>query len=339
MKYFIVSFFRLRHSIFVYKSNIIKSLLAIITLAFLVYWVEWDKIQSSFLAADWRYVCLALLLLPLNLALQAWMWQTLIRKIYPEEGFWDSLGAVLCGSALGLMTPAKLGDYAGRAYYLKHTHKWQLAALMGVQQVISMGAYIGIGILALNYFLLTHAHLATMVWYLVVIGGVLSLLFMVTALLHPKLVYGFIIEHFPQPKVQKVFSFLTHLSIKDLYLLFTQAMVRYFVFATQFLLLIYAFHPTISLWDATIAACLMFFAKTVLPAPTLAELGIRESSAIYFFGIFGVSAAVAFNASMLITVINIFIPALLGVPFILRMRLSSPKTDATATIERETKSV
>lgn len=322
-----------------HKSFIFKFLLAILTLALLIYWVEWKQIQASLYIADWRYVGIALALFPLNLALQAWMWQTLIQKIYPDESFIDSLGAVLCGSALGLFTPAKLGDFVGRAYYLKHDNKWQLAALMGTQQLINIGIYIGLGVLALLYFLLFHIKLAITLWYLVMILGLISVLTIITALLHPKMVYRTLLEYFPHPKVQKVFSFLEHLSLRDLYTLWGQGVFRYVVFSTQFLLLLYAFHPSISIWEAYLAVLMIFFAKTVIPAPTLAELGVRESVAIYFLGLFGVSSEIAFNASMLLTIINLFLPALLGIPFILKMRFGKQEEKKRRIIAEHTEAL
>jgi len=69
-----------------------------------------------------------------------------------------------------------------------------------------------------------------------------------------------------------------------------------------------------------IASVMVYFTKTLIPAITLGEIGIREGAAIYFFGLFGCSEAVAFNSSMLLFIFNLLLPSLIGLYLLLRLK-------------------
>jgi len=60
------------------------------------------------------------------------------------------------------------------------------------------------------------------------------------------------------------------------------------------------------------------FAKTMIPPVSLGELGIREGASVYFLTQFGETASVAFNASIFLFIINLLIPALVGLVLLLK---------------------
>jgi uncharacterized membrane protein YbhN (UPF0104 family) len=69
-----------------------------------------------------------------------------------------------------------------------------------------------------------------------------------------------------------------------------------------------------------IASIMVYFTKTLIPSITLGEIGIREGAAIYFFGLFGCNEAVAFNSSMLLFILNLLLPSIIGMYFLLRLK-------------------
>ena len=60
------------------------------------------------------------------------------------------------------------------------------------------------------------------------------------------------------------------------------------------------------------------FVKTIIPPITFGELGIREGASVYFLTQMGETASIGFNASILLFIINLLIPALIGVGMFLR---------------------
>lgn len=283
----------------------------------------WIQHEQANLWSIWKEVSLthlwiALALLPINLSIQAWIWQVLLQGIYPDESFADSLGAILCGASLGFFTPARIGDFAGRALYLPHHNKSELLAMAGLQQLLAFICYIGIGTLGLLYFLPFRLGFENWAWAGMALIGVLIIFGIGYLLYHPKKVYHFIKIRLPE-RFQSTFRFLNYLTKAQLLKLWALTALRYAVFCLQFIILLYAFPFTLTIGESLLATILMYYAKTFIPAFTFAELGIREATAVFFIGWMGGSETVGFYAATLIFIINLMIPALLGIPFVFKI--------------------
>ena len=82
----------------------------------------------------------------------------------------------------------------------------------------------------------------------------------------------------------------------------------------------YTILPTLSGIAATM------FSKIIIPI-SFGDLGIREGAAIFFLGRVNVLKIHAFNASLLLFVINILIPSVVGIFLIHRFSIFRYKTD------------
>ena len=60
------------------------------------------------------------------------------------------------------------------------------------------------------------------------------------------------------------------------------------------------------------------FAKTIIPPVSFGELGIREGASVFFITQMGEVASVGFNASIFLFMINLVIPAIIGVGMFLK---------------------
>lgn len=60
--------------------------------------------------------------------------------------------------------------------------------------------------------------------------------------------------------------------------------------------------------------------KSMLPI-SIGDLGIRESAAVFFLGKIGLAESTAFNASILLFLINLVIPSMIGLVLVLKYRL------------------
>jgi len=86
----------------------------------------------------------------------------------------------------------------------------------------------------------------------------------------------------------------------------------------QYALLVSAFSNHFDFGSYLWAANLIMFAKTIIPPISFGELGIREGASVYFLTQMGETASVGFNSSILLFIINLLIPALIGVGMFLR---------------------
>ncbi len=90
------------------------------------------------------------------------------------------------------------------------------------------------------------------------------------------------------------------------------------VYQLQFYFLVNAFHPVgfVNGW-AAVASILL--AKSFVPI-SFGDLGVRESASVLLLGRLSVPQAAAFDASLLLFLINIMIPAIAGLYPILKNR-------------------
>jgi uncharacterized membrane protein YbhN (UPF0104 family) len=300
---------------------LLKLLLAGGSLTYLIHHIAFDQVYSTMTLADPFWIGIACLLLPANLALEAWKWHTLLSRTLPHPPrFSEAFGSMMSGYALGLFTPARVGDYAGRAFYLKHANKWELAALTLTDRLIALVCYVVLGLAALIYFLYSQALVPAWAGPWMLFGGVLGGSVVLYLTLHPRIVYNALNVIFPFERIHHVLRFLKRLTTQDVYLLLAQSTIRYVLFSTQYLVLIWAFVPSAPIFEMYVGITLVFFAKTVIPSVTLMDLGIREGASVYFLGALGIGAAAAFDAAFLLFCVNLVLPAFIGIPFLMRLR-------------------
>lgn len=317
----------------------LKLALTCVAIAALVYVVEWTSILDAAIEARPLWALAAVALVPLNVGLEAFRWHRLVLKLAPRVRFKTSLAAVLSGYPLGLLTPGRIGDYVGRALYLRDISPGASATLTFAERIATLACCLVFGLVALPYFLLTHTDVASMAWMTVLVLGILATGFLLVLLLHPKLARSLLETVLPFRRTKHVFAVLNRFSGRDATELFALSVVRYVVFSTQFVLLVHAFQADVSWLTAYTGVVLIFFAKSAIPSITLGDLGIRESAAVFFLGVFGVVEAAAFNASLGIFAANILLPAMVGLTLLPRLRLRTAGERLAATDPSETQPV
>lgn len=285
-------------------------------------------LRTSLTGEHAALLLLVALLTPVNWAFEALKWRDLARKVQPL-GFGEAFRGVLAGLSLGFATPANLGDYAGRIGALKTAASGpdrRLETLGGLVVGNAMQFYAALlaGTLAFGYFLVTvlpapavgHGALlaalaATLAFGLWVAARRRSVptLFGRVAWLRPLGRY-----------VQVVGAY----SAADLTRVFGWALLRHGVFTGQFLLVLVAFGIRLPLADALCGVSLVFFAKTVVPAfHFLSDLGVREFSALYVFGFWNVGPNAVVSATLALWLVNILLPALVGLGYLFQLRLAA----------------
>lgn len=283
--------------------------------------IAWDALLASARTAEPAWILAALLLMPLNVGLEAYRWFRLVRRLDPGLRYPDALAAVLCGYPVGLLTPARTGDFVGRALYLPHPDKGALVALTLVERLATLACMVAGGLLAIVPFLRAQADLPAAAWAALVTVSSAAAGALVVLLLHPSLAARVVGTVVPLGAVRRALRALHRIDRREATTLLGLSAVRYVIFCGQFVLLVRAFEPTVSLAAVTLGVALVFFAKSAIPSLTLGDLGVREGAAVFFLGALGVGAAAAFEASLLLFGLNLLLPALAGAPLLLRLRL------------------
>ena len=119
---------------------------------------------------------------------------------------------------------------------------------------------------------------------------------------------------------------------RTLFLILLLSFIRYAVFCTQFVLLLYFSGIQLPLILLAGLVSITFLISTIIPTFALSEIAVRGSVAVFIIGAFSNQEAIILFASFLLWIINIAFPALLGCFYFVRIKqfgnASSKQDDA-----------
>ncbi len=284
----------------------------------LAYFEQWSAFGESFYglsAYDYGALVLVLLLMPVNWALESYKWQYLLRKLH-SVSFAEAIKAVLSGVSLGVYTPARVGELAGRIFYLpKAKRKQGLLAAMLSSYAQSLTTLL-MGAVGLIYFSIQYSpdtwQMNTSV--LQFVPFVVFLLLFFAFLFYYRL--SFFSDRLQQVawlnKHHTAICYLSGLQVGELSVVLLLSISRYLIFASQFYLLLLFFQVDISPSEAFIGLSFSYFSLLFIPAMSLAEISIRSSLSIFFLSTFSNNAAGIFLSTSILWMINVALVALIG---------------------------
>lgn len=295
---------------------ILKIFVTLLVLLFLFEKISQDKVgfASAFQVFNDNISILAVvvLLMPLNWFMEVLKWKFSIQPI-THISISTAVGGVLAGVALGFVTPHAVGDYFAKVFSIAHRDREKALGLILISRMMQMLPTAIFGVLAL--YIYSQKNLAIFEipfsFFYLLIGVFVFLMLCIVLILkwnHPK------IKAFVEP-IKKV-------SFRLLSLLAGLSILRYLIFSAQFLLLLSVLGLKISVFKQFMGVAFMFLAKSVLPTFNfLSDLGIREFSVALFFESFEVEVAPVIASGLILWLINIAIPALIGLFFIPQLKL------------------
>ncbi len=256
---------------------------------------------------SWHLYLLVVILMIVNWSIEAIKWKILVAK-FMLISFKSSFGGVLSGLTLSFVTPHGIGDYFGRILSIDEEGTEKLVGSLLLGRVSQMLATVLFGLIGLGY----------MYGFLWVIAGLLLMYFSIVIFF--KMIAWLSSKLFFEKYLKAISSYNLH-ELANIQLL---SILRYVVFSIQFLIVLYIFLPDLDLMIGFAGTTFIFLFKSILPTINfLSDLGIREYSAIIFFDQFDIDTISVICASLSIWIINILVPTILGIPFMLRLKWSS----------------
>ncbi|WP_317195386.1 lysylphosphatidylglycerol synthase domain-containing protein [Rufibacter roseolus] len=278
----------------------------------------WDtKSTALFLAA---------VLLPVNWGVEASKWQFLSQK-FEKISFLKAYRAVLVGLTLGFVTPNRMGDYAGRILTMHRKDRADAIGAILLGRLCQLFATVLMGSGAIAYFVFKYyVPLASPVGFsvllalLLVNGWALALLFSFQWAIGLLERGGFL------RRWVHYFSVIGTYSSAELTKTLLISGARYLVFMVQFISLLWAFGVHLSVEEYVWGVSGTFLMKSVVPSiNALADIGMRELSAMHFFGLMGQDQLLVLGASLSLWTMNIAIPSAVGLIFVLPLKLSNSR--------------
>jgi len=310
----------IRENIFIRNKSwlipVAKILIAFGILYYLITSIEYSEIEAALLDADLTLISAAFLLSFLNIYLQFLKWKITCKSVLAETNNSKILTSLFYGLSAGAITPARIGEYFGRAIAFKNKPLLRVTAATLVDKFFPLMIVAFIGSMAGILFL--HVYYQISFYLTLALFIVLFTLFYFFAIVirNEKFWDGIF---FTKLKNSKRFNslYLQLQTLKKLDRTYFAKMTSisllfYGCFLLQYALLVSAFSHNSEVLNYLWAGNLIMFAKTIIPPISLGELGIREGASVFFLTRFGELSSVAFNASIFLFIINILLPALVG---------------------------
>ncbi|MFQ5864286.1 MAG: lysylphosphatidylglycerol synthase transmembrane domain-containing protein [bacterium] len=282
--------------------------MAFLALLFLVRSIEASILVDVLKSTKWQYLILALLLVIPNMLIQLLKWHYLLKLANPETPFTSAFNSLLAGYPLGLVTPARLGEF-GRAFFVKELHRIKTLKLVMIDKITNLFIIILFGLAGLlcltqNTQVSNHKLILYPVFLILAVILFSPSLF---SLIH-KMIF-------------RPFNETSTFGGQQYVMLIVFSILFYSIFLTQFICLVLSFE-NVNPFVAADGAASVFLVKTLLPI-SFGDLGIREGASVFFFDKIGLTAPQAFNASILLFLINVGIPSLLGLWILLKNGLKA----------------
>ncbi len=255
--------------------------------------------------------CAAALLVPLNLGLEAAKWRTALRQTVRWGQAWR---AVVLGTAFGLVTPNRLGDYYGRQLGFDPGRR---ATLVVATALCRMAQWVPLVLVAAGFALQLPVVRATWgpvpelaaLWAALLIG--LALL-AGWALRRWRALEGRAWLRALRGQLQQGLRYLRRLPASVWATVVLLSCLRTGVYLAQFGLLLYATGAAADAGTALWVASAVLVTKSVLPSLTWGELGVRELLTVSYGVALGLAEPPLVLASLLLFTLNLGLPGLVG---------------------------
>jgi hypothetical protein len=312
-----------------YMKRILKWMNAILGIVFFI-WLAYRLTQEQdgllklqhllkrFSSDAVFWFILATLIVPLNLSIDAYKWRLALQTRFRLSQS-IAIRAVLVGLSVGILTPNRLGEFAGRLFFV--TPRYRLAAITATL-ISSISALIVVyffGGLALFWFNWPSVfpiwlNKSGSVLVILALGLLVSIYFGSNHLLQ-------LIRSIPRGKrFTKFLRLSAHFSTETLIRLLLISIWRSLLTYLQLYLLARFVGLNLVLSDVALFFPLLFLFQAILPSSVFTDLGVRGGIGyLLFFPISG-SILLSIMPSYLLWLLNIILPASIGALILLKSK-------------------
>ena len=288
---------------------------------------NFDTIKNAFFSElkgrHIAWLVLTLAFLPFNWATETFKWLPLIRHNEPIS-FWHAYKAVLAGVTFSVFTPNRVGEFGGRILFLKpeNAMKGVFSTVVGswAQQVI----LVSFGYMGFIYFLYA-------LWQtekFIIAGIFLLALLLIASMFFIFLNLEIVVPVFKKmrflyrfPSLIKNINIIRYYTKEDLRETMFWAFVRYLIYALQYYFMLRFFGIDVPILRGVSCIATIYLVQTSIPLPPVFGLAARGEIALQIWGLFGANPVSILAATFTLWIINLIIPAFIGLFFILKANL------------------
>ena len=312
-----------------YIAVLFKLVIAV-TLIFTVYqqlFVNHDflSLKNEFLVqlnnGKTSYLILAFLLMFFNWFLEIIRWRNLVN-VYHPIGIKKATSAIMMGVTMGMISPQRIGEYAGRLLAVPSDKNW-LSIKANFYTSLTLNFVILLnGVCAVYYLINIDLFFLSLSANAILTAGVISLILIsVLLIFFPQIERFFKLENlFARFKNWGSFSHY-QFSKTSLSSLLVLSFARYIVFLSQYVLLLCFFGVTLETMTLFACVAIVYLIQSSLPLPAMLSLLARGEIAILVFSVLSVNEISILATTFGLWIINLLLPAFFGMILLWRTRL------------------
>jgi glycosyltransferase 2 family protein len=298
------------------RKLLLRGTVTVILLLLILSVLDPGMLIRSLGEADIPFFLAALALMPLMVLIKCYRWHLLINR-NENIGFTDAVRSFLAGNALGIITPARVGEL-GRVAYLPVKNKGRFLGLVILDKIFDMLSFVALAVIGSVIVLGTE------------MAAILLIMLVASALvlLNLKRISRFVLNNDLLSRVKQLKPLAEAMTIGAPAVAYYQvlALASACVSILQCYLLVNAFQPADF---STVFFTFPLIILTNIVPVTISGLGVREGAAVLLLSGFGISGTTAFSSAFLIYFIDNFIPSLFGVYFVTTLKLNRDNTLAS----------
>ncbi|WPU99289.1 lysylphosphatidylglycerol synthase domain-containing protein [Mucilaginibacter sp. cycad4] len=264
-------------------------------------------------------MALVILLMFLNWFLEALKWRY-ITKTLINISVWEAVEAVFCGLTWAVTTPNRLGEYGGRVMFLPPRKRVPGIFAMGVGS-FSQGSVTNVlGVMAMIWFVANYIHAnLVLAWGVTAIGVIIAAVQLVFYF-HINWAVTLLDRVWFIKKYHRFFEVIGRYHTHELIKIMGFSIARYVTFSMQYCLVFQLLMPHMAVVPMMLMLMLFFVVSSAIPSLDLFDIGVRGFTASHLF-VYVTDQNIAVIAGVSsIWLINLFIPAILGSLFVLKLK-------------------
>ncbi len=274
--------------------------------------------SSSLSGSNIWLLILTIALVPANWIMESLKWKIIVSP-FSKISLKDSMKVILGGLSFGILTPSRIGEYGGRFYMVEDDERWKTISATFVGSLSQNIITAILGLAGASYLLyysqIMTPYIATSIWYVSSIAIVIGIVFYYNI--------GFVqhIVKFLPGKWAKLCdthsNFLALLDSSILNRILIISLIRYSIYALQYVLILHFFGITVDFVEAGAAVSLIFLIQTGLPFPPILDVLARGEIALTIWALYSENTLGILAATFSIWIINLIIPALIGLIYVI----------------------
>lgn len=269
---------------------------------------------------------IVLLMMPLNWGLETVKWQFLLQRFH-KISFFRGCQAVMTGVSVSFFTPNRIGEFGGRILYLPPDKRITGITASIVGSISQLAVTLVYGLIGLMIFVVITPDIPYLPPAIILPASSVLLLFTLTAYFKSGILFIWLGNKKLPESLSRFLTACGTYSGKELATALMWSTLRFVVFCTQMALVMYAvvpFDPVPHWSEMCYLIPLYFFAISVVPSIGVSEVGTRGMILTQVMHDKGSEPDLLF-AGTLVWLINIIIPAVIGMFAIWRVKIALKK--------------